>query len=331
MALFSHKFSSVEKSQRSVFVGNISYDVSEDQIRQVFSSAGTVVHFRLVHDRDTGRPKGFGFCEFSEAAAAEKAIRNFNGFELNGRPLRVDSAASSERNLEEAQQLQAVGQAARDPATHSVEEALYGKEPEPGKAPEAIAKTVSTLPPEQMFEVMKQMKRSVTTDPIHTRNLLMENPQLAYALLQVPAQVVMRVVDPKVAYSMLHRETPAVQHPFHQQSSNMFANGSSAPPIQNRQQTSAPPPPIQSNYNVPPPRFNGSSHLPPSTMPPPSMPQTANVPTNSSAEEEANQAHMLMKVIQLTDEQVALLPVEDRAKVLELRNKLRVKVAANQQ
>ncbi|KAI6173444.1 RRM domain-containing protein [Aphelenchoides besseyi] len=329
MALFSHKFSSVEKSQRSVFVGNISYDVSEDQIRQVFSTVGTVVHFRLVHDRDTGRPKGFGFCEFSDAEAAEKAIRNFNGRELNGRPLRVDSAASSERNLEEAQQLQTVGQAARDPASHSVEDALYGKEPEPGKAPEAIAKTVSTLPPEQMFEVMKQMKRSVTTDPIHTRNLLMENPQLAYALLQ--AQVVMRVVDPKVAYSMLHRETPAVQHPFHQQPSNMFANGSSASSIQNRQQTSVPPPAVQSNYSAPPPRFNGPSHLPPNAMPPPSMPQTASAPTNSSAEEEANQAQMLMRVIQLTDEQVALLPVEDRAKVLELRNKLRVKVAANQQ
>lgn len=82
-------------------VGNISYDVTEEQIRQVFSRAGQVVNFRLVHDRDTGRPKGFGFCEFTDPATAATAIRIFNGHELNGRPLRVDSAASSERNMEE--------------------------------------------------------------------------------------------------------------------------------------------------------------------------------------------------------------------------------------
>jgi cleavage stimulation factor subunit 2 len=86
-----------------LLVGNISYDVTEDQIKNVFSRVGTIVHFRLVHDRDTGRPKGFGFCEFIDVPTAEAAIRNFNGFELNGRPLRVDSAASSERNVEEVE------------------------------------------------------------------------------------------------------------------------------------------------------------------------------------------------------------------------------------
>lgn len=62
---------------------------------------------------------------------------------------------------------------------------MYGKEPESGKAPEAIAKVVSAMPPEQMFELMKQMKQNVISSPAQTRRLLMENPQLAYALLQV--------------------------------------------------------------------------------------------------------------------------------------------------
>lgn len=65
------------------------------------------------------------------------------------------------------------------------EEIPYGKEPEPGKAPEAIAKVVAAMPPEQMFELMKQMKQNVISNPTQTRRLLMENPQLAYALLQV--------------------------------------------------------------------------------------------------------------------------------------------------
>ncbi|KAI6244111.1 BMA-CPF-2, isoform b [Aphelenchoides fujianensis] len=290
---FHGKFSTLEKSARSVFVGNISYDVTEEQIRQLFS-------------------QGFGFCEFADTAAAEMAIRNFNGHELKGRPLRVDSAASSDRNMEEAHQLQ-VAQTAKELPLHAVEEALYGKEPEPGKAPEAIAKTVSTLPPEQMFELMKQMKKSVTTNPIHTRQLLMENPQLAYALLQ--AQVVMRVVDPKVAYSMLHRETPAVQHPFHQPPSNMFANGgpnAQQPSPQFRPQG---PPPTSGPF---------PAGGPPVGMPPVGMPQrfpqppVPHAPPTSNAEEEAIQAQMLMKVIQLTDEQIAVLGPEERNKVLEL-------------
>jgi len=233
MAQFMQKGSSTyERSQRSVFVGNISYDVTEDQIKQVFSKAGQIVHFRLVHDRDTGRPKGFGFCEFTDPSTAATAIRIFNGHELNGRPLRVDSAASSERNMEEAmaQQLQAAVQASRDPAPRPVEESPYGKEPEGGRAPEAIAKTISAMPPEQMFELMKQMKHNVITDPTQTRRLLMENPQLAYALLQ--AQVVMRIVDPKVAYSMLHREVPAVQQPFHQQQDVQQSFNRPPPPVQ---------------------------------------------------------------------------------------------------
>lgn len=54
-----------------------------------------------MHDRDTGRPKGFGFCEFAEISQAETAIRNFNGYELRGRSLRVDSATGNDRSADE--------------------------------------------------------------------------------------------------------------------------------------------------------------------------------------------------------------------------------------
>lgn len=149
-----------------------------------------------MHDRETGRPKGFGFCEFTDPAMAEAAIRNFQGYELNGRPLRVDSAAASDRNVEEvgpggrdnpfqAQQMQMAVQAAKEQIIRVAEESPYGKEPEQGKAPEQIARTVSSLPPENMFMLMKQMKHMVTTNPGQLRQFLSENPQMAYALLQV--------------------------------------------------------------------------------------------------------------------------------------------------
>ena len=66
----------------------------------------------------------------------------------------------------------------------------YGMSTEPEKAPEAISKAVASLPPEQMFELMKQMKACIQNNPQEARVMLNQNPQLAYALLQ--AQVVMR-------------------------------------------------------------------------------------------------------------------------------------------
>lgn len=61
---------------RVVFVGNIPYDMSEEQLIDVFREVGTVVGFRLVFDRDTGKPKGYGFCEFEgEHGEKDEACR----------------------------------------------------------------------------------------------------------------------------------------------------------------------------------------------------------------------------------------------------------------
>uniref|UniRef100_A0A915PYQ6 RRM domain-containing protein n=1 Tax=Setaria digitata TaxID=48799 RepID=A0A915PYQ6_9BILA len=220
--------SATDRSARSVFVGNISYEVGEEQLKQVFAQVGPVVHLRLVHDRDTGKPKGYGFCEYNDAQTAESAIRNLNGFELNGRPLRVDSAAGGDRSADEVQQLQAAFAAQQQEyLQQQAQESPYGPETEPEKAPEVISRSVASLPPEQMFELMKQMKQCVHNNPNEAKNLLMNNPQLAYALLQ--AQVVMRIVDPQVAIAMLHRETPAISQPFHQQQQQQTYSDASVP------------------------------------------------------------------------------------------------------
>eukprot|EP00212_Chloropicon_laureae_P007303 CAMPEP_0197497592 /NCGR_PEP_ID=MMETSP1311-20131121/52308_1 /TAXON_ID=464262 /ORGANISM="Genus nov. species nov., Strain RCC856" /LENGTH=76 /DNA_ID=CAMNT_0043043263 /DNA_START=60 /DNA_END=287 /DNA_ORIENTATION=- len=68
----------------TVFVGNIFYEVTEDMLKNVLSEVGPVKSLRLVFDRDTGKPKGFGFCEFYDVMTAESAVRNINGRELSG-------------------------------------------------------------------------------------------------------------------------------------------------------------------------------------------------------------------------------------------------------
>lgn len=73
-----------------------------------------------------------------------------------------------------------------------VVESPFGPEVEPEKAPEAISNAVASLPPEQMYELMRQMKLCVRNNPSEARTMLMNNPQLAYALLQ--AQVGTKVI-----------------------------------------------------------------------------------------------------------------------------------------
>jgi RNA recognition motif-containing protein len=75
-----------------VFVGNLSYDVTREELIEAFSAAGRVVDAKVPTDRDTGRPRGFAFVEFESDEAALKSIDLLNGKDLKGRQLRVNEA-----------------------------------------------------------------------------------------------------------------------------------------------------------------------------------------------------------------------------------------------
>lgn len=75
-----------------LFVGNLSYDVSESELRALFSEAGTVTMVRLPLDRESGRPRGFAFVEFVERAEGEAAIKRFDQQMVKGRALAVSEA-----------------------------------------------------------------------------------------------------------------------------------------------------------------------------------------------------------------------------------------------
>jgi RNA recognition motif-containing protein len=79
-----------------IYVGNLPFSATEDSVRALFSKHGTVEKVSLITDRDTGRPRGFGFVEMSSADAA-RAIQARNGTDLGGRPLRVNEAQERPR------------------------------------------------------------------------------------------------------------------------------------------------------------------------------------------------------------------------------------------
>ena len=79
-----------------LYVGNMSYDTTEQDLRELFAQAGTVASVALIKDRDTGQPKGFAFVEMDSQASAQKAISMFTGYSLNDRQLTVNIARPRE-------------------------------------------------------------------------------------------------------------------------------------------------------------------------------------------------------------------------------------------
>jgi RNA recognition motif-containing protein len=79
-----------------IYVGNLPFSATEEAVRALFAQHGTVESIALPTDRDTGRPRGFGFVEMSSSDAA-RAIQNLNGQEMGGRVLKVNAAEDKPR------------------------------------------------------------------------------------------------------------------------------------------------------------------------------------------------------------------------------------------
>ena len=81
---------------KNIFVGNLSFDATEESVRAMFEAYGTVDRVNIVTDRDTGRARGFGFVEMSVNADADRAIAALNGKDLGGRTLNINEARPKE-------------------------------------------------------------------------------------------------------------------------------------------------------------------------------------------------------------------------------------------
>lgn len=76
---------------KKIYVGNMPFSMSEDEVRKLFSAHGAVESVQLVTDKETGRPRGFGFVEMADGGATD-AINALNGYDTGGRQLRVNEA-----------------------------------------------------------------------------------------------------------------------------------------------------------------------------------------------------------------------------------------------
>lgn len=203
-----------------VFVGNVPYGLTEEQIKELFSGAGRVLSLRLVHDRETGRPKGFGFVEFEDNDSAASAVRNLDDYEIMGRKIRVDfsnetvgdddnrerdRAAAGSSNAPPSYPPPANG-AGNAPAMTAGSSSLpplpQGKELPPGMTcTDAISQTLNTLPPAQLLDTLQQVRQFATQDPARLTELFNQSPQLTYAVFQ--AMLLMELVSPDAINTVL--------------------------------------------------------------------------------------------------------------------------------
>ena len=81
---------------KNIYVGNLPFSATEDEVRELFAQYGTVESVKLISDRETGRPRGFGFVEMDDSGA-DAAIEALNGIDMGGRSMRVNEAKPRER------------------------------------------------------------------------------------------------------------------------------------------------------------------------------------------------------------------------------------------
>jgi len=155
--------------------------MGEEQLIDVFKSVGQVVGFRLVFDRETGKPRGYGFCEFADHETALSAVRNLNNVDVGGRPLRIDLADSDpflegkttvrgelidggetraqwreRENAKREREKDSDGATERAPFLRNLPQGV--PVPLGASALDMISQTLATMNPTQLVEVLAQFK-----------------------------------------------------------------------------------------------------------------------------------------------------------------------------
>ncbi|KAI0561475.1 RNA recognition motif containing protein [Gracilaria domingensis] len=317
----------------TVFVGNISYDTTEEQLNEVFSQVGNVVNFRLMHDNETGRAKGYGFCEYEDKETAMSARRNLNGTMLNGRPLRVDFTDSDKQiaarngpnlnpNLSAPPNKPGVQNIPQKPAHQMPNHPNM----QPAGLPPALASanpSMERMSLPEIHQTMVHLKKAIVQNPNEMRDLLLANPRLAQAIMQ--GQLMLGMVPPPMMPTpQSHPPMQPRPPPQPRQRPPPSAPPRNQPPPRNKPPPrNQPPPPLA--HVAPPAHVNAAP--PPQNGPPPqpNMPHGGMQmpgPGMPFAQGMGEQEAFLQRVMSMTPEEISQLPADYSNYVMELKQVL---------
>ena len=151
---------------KTVHIGNLSYEGTEEELRGLFAQVGPVSTLRLVVDRDTGQRKGFAFLEYFDMDTAQRAVREFNGVDFYGRTLRVNIAEQDTKHN------------ADGPTTATRKRKAGSAQAPPG--PDRVAAVIAGTASAQLFEVLQQAKALAAQQPHDLIALVRSQPRLQH-------------------------------------------------------------------------------------------------------------------------------------------------------
>lgn len=197
----------------TVWVGNIPFDTTEAEVHALLAQIGSIKNFRLIMDRDTGKPKGFGFCEFHSKEDAESAYRNLNNTMFKNRQIRIDFA---EENIsdrvgykprgEGGRELPGgglpprgpgyppIGMAAAQQSAAQVSSLLGGTPASDRRIQDMLNDLLANKSRAELWEVMRMLKNFLGGDKEAAKQFFAERPGLTKAVFQT--QVLLGMVKP---------------------------------------------------------------------------------------------------------------------------------------
>ena len=269
--------------KNEVFVGNLAYNTSEEQLSEIFSDVGRVVRVRMVTDQETENPRGFAFIEFHDPQAALSAIRNMNDYEMNGRKIRVNFSNSS--HLE--------GLAAK--LGMDVPNALSQQKQDVGPGTIAVAEALKGMTKGELYDVVARLKEISDLDPDEARRILSGHPQLQEAILFAMSKLDM-IKTPVLATTA----APVIPVPAPAATTTGGTGAASDPRLAAQSQ-----------------RVDPRVRVDPRARDPRQQ-RAAPLPSAASGFDPA----LVQQVMALTPQQIALLPPDKSASILALRNQI---------
>lgn len=157
---------------RSVYIGNIPFDYTEEQVMEIAQSVGPVSDLKLLFDPLTGKSKGYAYVRYGDHETASSAVRNLNYMNLGNRYLKC-SLSSDEQSFPE------MGVAEKLPSL-PLGSQIYGNQ----NAQQAISASLSSLDQQSAYQLMREAKRMSIENPPLMKKLLDQCPQLSHALVE---------------------------------------------------------------------------------------------------------------------------------------------------
>lgn len=157
---------------KTIYVGRIPFDYTEEQVRNIFQSAGPIQDIRFVFDKETGKSKGFAFVEYFDGEAAASAVRNLDNHQVGSMKLKVDFSNEGGSSAQTGQ-----------------------------SAFEYIAMVVNEMNPDEKHQLITDFKGFTTNSRTQALELLQQSPQIGYALVQ--AMIETGKIDQKIADTLL--------------------------------------------------------------------------------------------------------------------------------